>query len=147
MVTYPVNYYSNFKIYISLPWQRILYLTILHTFKIIFDSQYRSSFYHTIDKFFSIHHFRSRLTWVSWSNAMCHHNNHRYQLVQSIMVKDYIGPHSPHSVHVIKITTHKYHSIYNCGYSKNHLDGLVRERCNSSVLAMELHLSCINPSI
>ena len=28
-----------------------------------------------------------------------------------------------------------------------HLDGLVQERCNSSVLAMEFHLSCTNPSI
>ena len=28
-----------------------------------------------------------------------------------------------------------------------HIDGLVQERCNSSVLAMELCLSCINPSI
>ena len=28
-----------------------------------------------------------------------------------------------------------------------HLDGLVQERCNSSVLAMELRLSCTNPSI
>ena len=30
---------------------------------------------------------------------------------------------------------------------KLHIDGLVQERCNSSALAMELHLSCINPSI
>ena len=28
-----------------------------------------------------------------------------------------------------------------------HLDGLVQKRCNSSALAMELHLSCNNPSI
>ena len=28
-----------------------------------------------------------------------------------------------------------------------HIDGFVQERCNSSALAMELHLSCINPSI
>ena len=28
-----------------------------------------------------------------------------------------------------------------------HINGLVQERCNSSVLAMELRLSCINPSI
>ena len=27
-----------------------------------------------------------------------------------------------------------------------YLDRLVQERCNSSALAMELHLSCINPS-
>ena len=27
-----------------------------------------------------------------------------------------------------------------------HIDGLVQERCNSSVLAMELRLSCTNPS-
>ena len=31
-----------------------------------------------------------------------------------------------------------------CG---NHLDGLVQERRNSSALAVELRLSCINPSI
>ena len=28
-----------------------------------------------------------------------------------------------------------------------YIDGLVQERCNSSTLAMELHLSCTNPSI
>ena len=31
--------------------------------------------------------------------------------------------------------------------SENHIDGLVQERRNSSALAMELCLSCINPSI
>ena len=29
----------------------------------------------------------------------------------------------------------------------SHIDGLVQERCNSSALAMELRLSCTNPSI
>ena len=29
---------------------------------------------------------------------------------------------------------------------KGKIDGLVLERCNSSALAMELRLSCINPS-
>ena len=29
---------------------------------------------------------------------------------------------------------------------KGKIDGLVQERCNSSALAMELRLSCINPS-
>ena len=28
-----------------------------------------------------------------------------------------------------------------------HFDGLMQERCNSSALAMELRLSCTNPSI
>ena len=28
-----------------------------------------------------------------------------------------------------------------------HIDGLVQERCNLSALAIELRLSCINPSI
>ena len=28
-----------------------------------------------------------------------------------------------------------------------YIDGLVQERCNSSALAMELRLSCTNPSI
>ena len=28
-----------------------------------------------------------------------------------------------------------------------HVDGLVKERCNSSALAMELRFSCTNPSI
>ena len=32
-------------------------------------------------------------------------------------------------------------------YSKTHMDGLVQERRNSSALAMELRLSCTNPSI
>ena len=31
--------------------------------------------------------------------------------------------------------------------STKHIDGLVQERRNSSVLAMELRISCINPSI
>ena len=30
---------------------------------------------------------------------------------------------------------------------KCHIDGLVQERCNSSALAMQLHLSYTNPSI
>ena len=29
----------------------------------------------------------------------------------------------------------------------NHLDGLVQERRNSTVNALDLHLSCTNPSI
>ena len=29
----------------------------------------------------------------------------------------------------------------------HHVDGFVQERCNSSVLAMELHLSCTKPSL
>ena len=29
----------------------------------------------------------------------------------------------------------------------SHFDGLVQERCSSSALAMELHLSCTNPLI
>ena len=46
---------------------------------------------------------------------------------------------------------------YNCGWTwvaswamfqnKDHLDGFVQERRNSSALAMELRLSCTNPSI
>ena len=32
-------------------------------------------------------------------------------------------------------------------HMKLHIDGLVEERCNSSALAMELHLSCTYPSI
>ena len=39
-------------------------------------------------------------------------------------------------------------SVYTMTWEKMfHIDGLVQERCNSSALAMELHLSCINPSI
>ena len=34
-----------------------------------------------------------------------------------------------------------------CLVSRLYIDGLVQERRNSSSLAMELHLSCINPSI
>ena len=47
---------------------------------------------------------------------------------------------------------------WTCSWKKNwvasglichntHIDGLVQERCNSSVLAMELHRSCAKPSI
>ena len=32
-------------------------------------------------------------------------------------------------------------------YGRAHVDGLVQERRNSSVLAMELRLSCTNPAI
>ena len=32
-------------------------------------------------------------------------------------------------------------------YTANGIYGLVQERCNSSALAMELRLSCTNPSI
>ena len=28
---------------------------------------------------------------------------------------------------------------------QQYIDGLMQERCNSSALAMELHISCINP--
>ena len=31
--------------------------------------------------------------------------------------------------------------------TKKYIDGLVQERCNHSALAMELRISCINPSI
>ena len=34
-----------------------------------------------------------------------------------------------------------------CRNGAGHIDGLVQERRNSSALAMELHLSCTNPSI
>ena len=34
-----------------------------------------------------------------------------------------------------------------CWYNHNHIDGLVQERCNSIANTLELHLSCINPSI
>ena len=32
-------------------------------------------------------------------------------------------------------------------HEDDHIDGLMQERRNSSALAMELHLSCTNPSI
>ena len=31
-------------------------------------------------------------------------------------------------------------------FTEAYIDGLVQERCNSSALAMELHLPCTNPS-
>ena len=34
-----------------------------------------------------------------------------------------------------------------CHASADDIDGLVQERCNSSALAMELHLSCTSSSI
>ena len=38
--------------------------------------------------------------------------------------------------------------VWSMFYLSNcHIDGLVQERCNSSALAMELRLSCINPQI
>ena len=37
--------------------------------------------------------------------------------------------------------------ILHTAKQQQHIDGLVQERRNSSALAMELHLSCINPSI
>ena len=49
--------------------------------------------------------------------------------------------------------THKDYDItkpccFQCGHLfLYYIDGLMRERCNSSALAMELHLSCTNPSI
>ena len=39
------------------------------------------------------------------------------------------------------------HFVQAWRHVKNDIDGLVQERRNSSALAMELHLSCINPSI
>ena len=37
--------------------------------------------------------------------------------------------------------------ILDCAAIRQYIDGLVQERCNSSALAMELRLSCTNPSI
>ena len=37
------------------------------------------------------------------------------------------------------------HIVHQIGRMMVHIDGLVQERCNSSVLAMELRLSCTNP--
>ena len=45
--------------------------------------------------------------------------------------------------HCIKLVTHSSEISLNYDY---HIDGLVQERRNSSALAMELRLSCINPS-
>ena len=41
----------------------------------------------------------------------------------------------------------RYLSLYYTGVPLYHIDGLVQERRNSSALAMELCLSCTNPSI
>ena len=43
-----------------------------------------------------------------------------------------------------KTAIHKY--VY-CEFKVLYIGGLVQERCNFSALAMELHLSCTNPSI
>ena len=40
-----------------------------------------------------------------------------------------------------------YHSGLSHRHCSNHIIGLMQERCNSSALAVELHLSRINPSI
>ena len=37
-------------------------------------------------------------------------------------------------------------NLYSLSIWLSHIDGLVQERCDSSVLSMELRLSCINPS-
>ena len=42
---------------------------------------------------------------------------------------------------------HKHQHFEYQGFSRTYIDELVQERCNSSALAMELRLSCINPSI
>ena len=40
------------------------------------------------------------------------------------------------------------HALDTCFWHQSpHINGLVQERCNSNVLAMELQLSCTNPSI
>ena len=51
-----------------------------------------------------------------------------------------------------RLYEHIFHMIYDMIYMIWYeiwydIDGLVQERRNSSVLAMELHLSCTNPSI
>ena len=38
-------------------------------------------------------------------------------------------------------------SLLHWHWGNHHINGLVQERCNSSALALELHLSCTNPSI
>ena len=40
-----------------------------------------------------------------------------------------------------------YDLVINLTISNANIDGLVQERRNSSALAMELRLSCINPSV
>ena len=57
-----------------------------------------------------------------WHQDICNHHGYRSPQYSKGMEK-----------------TEPHHDAY--------MDGLVQERCNSSVLAMELHLSCINPSI
>ena len=49
------------------------------------------------------------------------------------------APGQQHRKHLFLYVNAKVASIY--------MDGLVQERCNSSALAMELHLSYTNPSI
>ena len=39
------------------------------------------------------------------------------------------------------------HGVYLAMYLCICIDGLMQERCNSSALALELHLSCTNPSM
>ena len=44
---------------------------------------------------------------------------------------------------LLRLTTHSSLAMH----SLDHFNGLVQERSNSSALALELRLSCINPSI
>ena len=56
-------------------------------------------------------------------------------------------------IHIILVNQSRSHNriAYLCNFLsaciKLNIDGLVQERCNFSAIAMELHLSCINPSI
>ena len=55
---------------------------------------------------------------------------------------DYCNIEYPWETH-LKLKSHEILFIYNI-YSRYQIDGLVKERGNSSVLAKELHLSCTN---
>ena len=52
-----------------------------------------------------------------------------------------------HKIHISETAGRNYVDLYIVVLHYDHFDGLVQERCNSSVLGMELHLSCTNPSI
>ena len=52
------------------------------------------------------------------------------------------------SPHTMQFSRDNWNNTAVCVYTHNiYIDGLVQERRNSSALAMELRLSCTNPSI
>ena len=50
-------------------------------------------------------------------------------------------------LHIVSVTHNSADLLRYQNNLQYHIDGLVQERCNSSALAMDLYLTCINPTI